>query len=148
MVHRAGGLAQRTLILFASVVLAVVLVGALLLGRVGDSQSSRPNSQATRANSAVQAPAEAVTAATNLVARDLATVRSGMSRLMAARITSPTALTPAGSTLTVDRQSWRERGDNARLEIILESPGRRPVRHRLYLVREAGHWRILFSEPA
>jgi hypothetical protein len=112
------------------------------------STKRTPAAEKATASAATDAPAEAVAAVTNLVSDDLSDVRAGVSQLIAAKITSPNTLAPAGSKLQVDQRSWQQAGDNASLEATLTSPGRAPVRQRIYLIREAGHWRVLFSEPA
>jgi hypothetical protein len=138
---------RRNLVILSSAVAVILLVG-LAVTVFTRTAHKRPDAKATQSTTGAEVPTEAVTATANLVSGDLRTVRAGVSRLIASRITSPAMLAPTGSTLQVDRHSWHQRGDDASLEATLSSPGRAPVRERLYLIREAGHWRVLFSERA
>lgn len=133
--------------MIAAGMLALVL-GGLAAMAVLDRSTDRTPAAEQGPTSTTEAPTEAVAAVSNLVSGDLAKVRAGVSHFIAAKITSPTMLAPAGSTLQVDQRTWQRQGDNASLEAILTSPGQAPVRERIYLIREAGHWRVLFSEPA
>lgn len=101
------------------------------------------------ANSSAQAasyrvPAGALEAAANLVSRNLATVRKSLASVYAAQA-GAAALAPAGTRIRVRPGSWRQQGVNGSLRMWVTMPGHRPVATTLYLVREEGRWRVLFT---
>lgn len=89
-------------------------------------------------------PAGAVHVVTDLSSRDLATVRGALAASYAGRV-SAASLAPAGTRIQVQPGTWRQRGPAASVRAAVTVPGRAPVTEVVYLVREEGQWRILFT---
>jgi hypothetical protein len=92
-----------------------------------------------------RAPEGAVMAVANLASRDLAAVRRSVA---AGYQVSAAALAPAGMRVQVQAGTWRQRGENASLRARVMMPGQAPVSELVYLVRQEGRWRVLFTDPS
>jgi len=55
-------------------------------------------------------------------------------------------LAPAGTQIRVQPGTWQQQGDEARLRAAVTVPGQRPVTEVVYLIREDGRWRVLFTD--
>ena len=91
------------------------------------------------------APAGAVMAVANLASGDLATVRQSVA---AGYPVSAAVLAPAGTRVQVQTGTWRQRGENASLRARVVMPGQAPVSELIYLLRQEGRWRVLFTDPS
>jgi len=90
-------------------------------------------------------PTAAVSAVANLVSRDLASVRDALAIGYSGQI-SAADLAPAGTHIQVQPNTWEQHDGDARLRAMVTVPGRAPVTEVIYLVREGGRWRILFTD--
>jgi hypothetical protein len=93
------------------------------------------------------APDDAVKTVEAFASSDVTTFRASLSSVTLAA--APDAVPPPpGTTVTIDRGSWRQRGDDAVVRVTgLDSDGK-DVPTDVYLVREAGRWRVLFTADA
>lgn len=133
---------SRALIIGVGVAVAVVvLVGAAWLTHwppglfAGSSGGS----------GAAGAPSAAGRAVMDLASRDPATVRSA---LAAGYDVSKSDLAPAGTSIRMEPGTWRQQGDDAAVLAVVTVPGRKPVTETVYLVRQEGQWRVLFTDPS
>jgi hypothetical protein len=92
----------------------------------------------------VPVPADAARVVTNLTSRNAATVRESLATGYSAQV-SPASLAPPGTVIRVQRGSWEQKGGDARLRAVVTMRGRAPVAEVVYLVREGGRWRVLFT---
>jgi hypothetical protein len=90
-------------------------------------------------------PAAAAKVVVNVVARDPAAVRASLARTYSAQVSAAT-LAPAGTKIRVVQGTWQQIGDEARLRAVVTMPGRAPATEMVYLVREEGQWRVLFTD--
>jgi hypothetical protein len=90
-------------------------------------------------------PAEAVTVVENLASRDPATVRDSLALSYSTQVNTA-VLAPAGTQIRVQSGTWQQHGDEARLRAVVTVPGQTPVTEVVYLVREVGRWRVLFTD--
>jgi hypothetical protein len=90
-------------------------------------------------------PADAARVVTNLASRDPAVVRGSLAAGYSAQV-NVAALAPAGTRIRVQPGTWQQRGDAASLRASVTVPGRAPVSEVVYLVREEGQWRIVFTD--
>lgn len=90
-------------------------------------------------------PAAAAKVVTHLVSQDPATVRDSLAYSYSTQI-GATVLAPAGTRILVQPGTWQQSGDEARLRAIVAMPHRKSVTEIVYLVREDGQWRILFTD--
>jgi hypothetical protein len=135
---------SRALIIGAGVAVAVaVLAGATWLIRwpPGLFAGSSGGSGAAAAG----VPSGAGRAVMDLASRDPATVRSA---LAAGYDVSKSDLAPAGTSIRMEPGTWRQQGDDAAVLAVVTAPGRKPVTETIYLVRQEGQWRVLFTDPS
>jgi hypothetical protein len=104
-----------------------------------------------RANSPAQAaattgiPAGAVSAVANLGSRNPVTVRKSLAAAYWAQVNTAT-VAPAGTRVRVQPGTWQQQGSYAALRARVTVPGQAPVTEVVYLVREEGRWRVLFTD--
>jgi hypothetical protein len=91
------------------------------------------------------APADAMRAVTNLASRNPAEVRNALAATYSAQVNAA-VLAPAGTRIHVQPGTWQQRGSDASLRALVTVPGRAPVTEVVYLVREEGRWRVLFTD--
>lgn len=90
-------------------------------------------------------PGEAASAVVNLVSRSPSVVRNSLATIYAAQVNAA-VLAPAGTRIRVQPGTWQQRGTYASLRALVTAPGRAPVTEVVYLVREEGRWRVLFTD--
>lgn len=125
--------------MLAAVTAAVVVLAALA---AAGWREHWPPALFGRANS--PAPADAVRVVANLVSRSPAAVRDSLAAVYAAQVNS-SVLAPAGTRIAVQPGTWQQHGTDASLRAVVTLPGRAPVTEVIYLVREEGQWRVLFT---
>jgi hypothetical protein len=139
---------SRRGVLVAGLVVVVVLAGLVGAGRLERWPAAvfgqTGPATGTESGSGVLVPADAARVVTNLMSRDTATVRESLATSYSAQV-SPASLAPPGTMIRVQRGSWEQRGGNARLRAVVTMRGRAPVTEIVYLVREGGRWRVLFT---
>jgi hypothetical protein len=81
----------------------------------------------------------------DLASRDPATVQSV---LAAGYDVSKSDLAPAGTSIRIEPGTWRQQGDDAAVLAVVTVPGHKPVTETVYLVRQEGQWRVLFTDPS
>lgn len=93
-----------------------------------------------------QVPAAAVAAATDAVSGTDERARAALSPVLSGRLSSASAIAPAGSTLLLDPDSWGQNGAYASAIGQLTVPGQaaRPVFVGFVLVRDG--WRVTAVE--
>jgi hypothetical protein len=133
----------------------VVVLGSLAVtgwqehwppGVFGAARSATQRSgDSTSAASIHRVPADATRVVTNLVSRDPAKVRNSLAGSFSAQVSSA-ALAPAGTRIRVLPGTWRQLGSDSSIRVSVTVPGRAPVTEVVYLVREGGRWRILFTD--
>jgi hypothetical protein len=126
--------------ILAAVAAAVVVLAALA---VTGWREHWPAALFGRASS--QAPADATRAVANLVSRSPATVRDSLAAVYSAQVNSG-VLAPAGTRIRVQPGTWQQHSTDASLRALVTVPGRAPVTEVVYLVREEGRWRVLFTD--
>jgi hypothetical protein len=52
---------------------------------------------------------------------------------------------PTGTRVRVQSGTWQQRGPYARLRALVTVPGQESVTEVVYLVREGGRWKVLFT---
>jgi hypothetical protein len=134
---------------------AVVVLGGLAVtgwrehwppGVFGATRSATQGSGASRSAASIHSvPPDATRVVTNLVSRDPAKVRNSLAKSYSAQVSSA-VLAPAGTQVRVLPGTWRQRGSDASMSVSVTVPGRAPVTETVYLVREGGRWRILFTD--
>lgn len=106
--------------------------------------SSSPYS-APKAAGPGRVPADATRVVTSLVSRDPATLKKALAISYSAYVNAA-AVAPAGTRISVQPGTWQQHGGEARLRALVTVPGRSPVTEMIYLVREEGQWRVLFTD--
>jgi hypothetical protein len=127
--------------LAAAFILAVAVLGALAVagwlvhwpsGVFGGSAS-------------ISAPADALTAVTDLTSRNPSTLRAA---LVTGYPVKSGDLAPVGTSIRVQPGTWRQQGDYAIMQAVVTLPGRAPLTETVYLVRKGGRWLVLFADPS
>lgn len=127
--------------LVAAFISAAAVLGALAVaGRLAHWPSGVFGGSAS-----VSAPADAVTAVTDLTSRSPATLRAA---LVAGYPVKAGDVAPAGTSIRVQPGTWRQQGDYAIMQAIVTLPGRTPLTETVYLVRKEGRWLVLFADPS
>lgn len=139
----------RHKVLTALVILALValtVTGWRMHWPPGVFGAENSASQNTNASSATvhRAPADAMKAVYNLASRNPATLRRALAADYSAQVNSA-ALAPIGTRIRVQPGSWRQHATAASVQVLVTVPGRTPVTEVVYLVREEGRWRVLFT---
>lgn len=137
---------RRRKVLASSAAIVAVLVAALV---ATGWKEHWPSAVFGAANSSAQAaiyraPVGALEVVANLVSRNPATVRESLASVYAAQA-GAAALAPAGTRIRVQSGSWRQQGADGSLRAWVTIPGGRPAATTVYLVREEGRWRVLFT---
>jgi hypothetical protein len=139
-------------------VVVVLLVGILVWpGRllIGSSSSSAGTSGggtigSTAPAGAAARPGTVVPATAAAVAKQLVTGSEQEQRAMLApgldQDLPPGALFPAGSTVALDAQGWRQAGDYAAVDGTLREPGASATRVEIGFMQVSGQWRVTFEE--
>jgi hypothetical protein len=91
------------------------------------------------------APADAVTAVTDLTSRDPATLRAV---LATGYPVNARDLAPAGTVIRVQPGTWQQQGDHATVQAAVTLPGRAPQAETIYFARKGGRWLVLFADPS
>jgi hypothetical protein len=106
---------------------------------------SNPAAQAASKSVTRDAPVSAVKVVVNLASRDTAIVRNSLAVSYSMQV-STAVLAPAGTRIRVLPGTWQQYGADASLRAVVSVPGRAPVTELIYLVREEGRWRVLFTD--
>jgi hypothetical protein len=80
----------------------------------------------------------------SLVSRNPAAVRTALASASTGQ-NNLAVLAPAGTRIRVQPGTWQEHGDMARLRAVVTMPHKAPVTEVVYLIREGGQWRVLFT---
>lgn len=123
-----------------AVVVVAAAAAALGCAACSGSSHSPPRSVASG-----PVPADAVRVVTNVVSRDPVILRDSLARSFSGQV-NRVVLAPAGTQIRVLPGTWQRRGSEARLRAVVTIPGRAPVTEVVYLVREEGKWRVLFTD--
>ena len=86
-----------------------------------------------------------MSAVANLASRNPAKVRNSLVTAYSAQVNAAT-VAPAGTRIRVQPGTWQQRGTYASLQALVTVPGQAPVTEVVYLVREEGQWRVLFTD--
>ena len=127
--------------LAAAFILAVAVLGALAVA----GWLAHWPSGVFGGSASASAPAEAVTAVTDLTARNPATLRAA---LAAGYPVTAGDVAPAGTSIRVQPGTWRQQGDYATVQAVVALPGRPPLAETIYFVRKEGRWLVLFADPS
>jgi hypothetical protein len=146
-VGRGSGSVRKYLFV-GFVVFAVVLVAVFIWpGHLFRSGSSAiPAVQAGVYAPGRPVPAAAAATAQRLVSGTAAEQRAALSPSLAASLPQGT-LFPAGSTLTLDGDSWHQAGDYANATGNLSEPGASTQSVEIGFINTGGQWRVTFEEP-
>ena len=139
---------RRLLVICVSSVLVLAALGVAGWRAHWPAALFGSNSGARSINSTAgvsRAPSDAVKAVADLASRDLVAVRQSVA---AGYQITAAALAPAGTRIEVQAGTWQQRGENASLRARVMMPGRAPVVELVYLVRQEGRWRVLFTDPS
>jgi hypothetical protein len=128
--------------LMAAFILAVAVLGALV---AAGWLAHWPPGVFGGAARGVSAPADAVTAVTDLASRNPAALRAA---LVAGYPVNAGDLAPAGTSIRVQPGTWRQQGNYATVQAVVTLPGRAPLAETVYFFLEEGRWRVLFADPS
>jgi hypothetical protein len=139
---------MRTYLFAGFAVLAVILVAVLVwpghLLRSGSSAAPAADASGYAPGHAV--PAAAAATAQKLVGGTAAGQRAALSPSLAASL-PPGTLFPAGSTVTLDGDSWHQAGDYANATGELSEPGASAQSVEIGFMSTGGQWLVTFEEP-
>ncbi|MGH3222220.1 MAG: hypothetical protein ACRDPY_26595 [Streptosporangiaceae bacterium] len=71
-------------------------------------------------------------------------MRDSLAGVYSAQVDS-SVVAPAGTRIAVQPGTWQQHGTDASLRAVVTVPGRAAVTEVVYLVREEGRWRVLFT---
>jgi hypothetical protein len=130
----------------AIVIVVFGVVGVFHL--IGGTASSTARSAAYEAVYRPGRPVPAMAAATarDLVSGTQAEQRAALSAALAAVLPQGT-LFPAGSTITLDADSWQQAGGYANATGTLSEPGRSAQLVQIGFISSNGTWLVTFEEP-
>jgi hypothetical protein len=102
-------------------------------------------SQAQTAAATTGAPADAMSVVANLASQNPVKVRNSLVAAYSTQVNAAT-MAPAGTRIRAQPGTWQQRGIHASLHALVTVPGQRPVTEMVYLIREEGRWRVLFTD--
>jgi hypothetical protein len=139
---------RRLKVLASAVVAVVVLSGLAAAGwRAHWPQAlfGPTKSQAQTAAASAGMPADAMSAVANLASRNPVKVRNSLAATYSTQVNAAT-VAPVGTRIRLQPGTWQQRGTYASLRALVTVPGQVPVTEVIYLVREVGRWRVLFTD--
>jgi hypothetical protein len=107
--------------------------------------SANPVARAASKSITRDVPVSAMKVVANLASRDTASVRNSLAVIYSEQVNTA-VLAPAGTRIRVQPGTWQQDGADASLRALVSVPGRAPVTEVVYLVREEGRWRVLFTD--